>query len=67
MIADETPPHPQDDPAEPQLAAANDNGERKTSIDAQLLAVARAIGRQIACEELASLSAANDNHPESAS
>jgi len=68
MIADETPPDPQDDPAEPQLAAANDNdGARKTSIDARLLTVARAIGRQIACEELASLSAANDNHPESAS
>lgn len=67
MIADETP-RPHDESPEPEIDASNDNdGVCKVTIDPHLLAIARAIGRQIAREELASLSAANDNHPKGAS
>ncbi len=68
MIADETPPRSHDELPGPQIEAANDNdGMRKSAIDPRLLAIARAIGRQIAREELACLRAANDNYPKGAS
>ncbi len=68
MIADETPPRPHDALPDPQIEAANDNeSTRKCALDPRLLTIARAIGRQIAREELACLRAANDNHPEGAS
>jgi hypothetical protein len=67
MIADEIPPHRQRDPSEQHFEAADDNdGACKTSVDPRLLTIARAIGRQIAREELVSLKAANDNNPEGA-
>ena len=49
-------------PASQPLAAANDNGaDAKPTVDPRILAVARAIGRQIARERLNQMQAANDN------
>lgn len=46
------------------LAAANDNGANaKPTVDPRILVVARALGRQIAREQLKQLQAANDNTP----
>lgn len=54
----ETPAHPC------HLEAANDNGcPPATTTDPMLLAIARAIGRQIAREAIAAMPAANDNRP----
>jgi len=54
----ETPAHPC------HLEAANDNGgPPATTTDLRLLAIARAIGRQIAREAIAAMPAANDNQP----
>ena len=51
-------------PASQPLAAANDNGaDAKPTVDPRILVVARAIGRQIAREQLHQLQAANDNTP----
>ena len=51
-------------PASEPLAAANDNGaDAKTTVDLRILVIARAIGRQIAREQLDQLQAANDNTP----
>ena len=62
MIADETPALPDDDPSESQIKAANDNGtETASALDPRILAIARAIGRQIAREQVRILRAANDN------
>ena len=62
MIADETPALPDDDLAEPQIKATNDNGtETASALDPRILAIARAIGRQIAREQMRTLRAANDN------
>jgi hypothetical protein len=48
-----------------QPSAANDNGkgEARPRIDAAVLRIARLIGRQIAREEFARQTAANDNRP----
>jgi hypothetical protein len=65
MIADETPPQPLDEPQNLALAAANDNDDTSAAaIDPHILTIARAIGRQIAREEMMSRRAANDNNPE---
>ena len=51
-------------PASQPLAAANDNGgDAKPTVDPRILVIARAIGRQIAREQLHQLQAANDNTP----
>jgi hypothetical protein len=49
------------EPSRPQ--AANDNGASPASIDARILTIARALGRQIAREQLKKIAAANDNDP----
>jgi hypothetical protein len=65
MIADETPPQPLDEPQNLPSAAANDNnGALAAAVDPYILTIARAIGRQIAREELKGRRAANDNNPE---
>jgi hypothetical protein len=65
MIADETPPFPDDEPPKRRLEAANNNdGDRIVAIDPRVLDIARAVGRQLAREELDSMNAANDNHRE---
>ena len=47
------------------LSAANDNGhEASASIDPRIILIARALGRQIAREQLDRLDAANDNTPQ---
>ena len=64
MIADETPALPDDDLPEPPIKAANDNGngtETASALDPRILAIARAIGRQIAREQMRMLRADNDN------
>ena len=51
-------------PASQPLAAANDNGaDAKPTVDPRILVVARAIGRQIAREQLNQMETANDNTP----
>jgi hypothetical protein len=46
----------------PQTQAANDNkGAPAVPIDARILTIARALGRQIAREQLRRMRAANDN------
>jgi hypothetical protein len=52
---------PEREPPRPQ--AANDNKSSAAPIDARILTIARALGRQIAREELKRLRAANDNDP----
>lgn len=62
MIADETPPRNDDAPPRLVLEVANDDtGATAIEVDPRVLAVARAIGRQIALEDLKALRAANDN------
>lgn len=65
MIEEETDAaNPETLPASQPLAAANDNGaDAKATVDPRILVVARAIGRQIAREQLKQLQAANDNTP----
>ncbi len=64
MIADETPPQSLDEPPRPPSDAANDNdGVTAAEMDTHTLRIARALGRQIAREELKSRKAANDNNP----
>ena len=44
------------------LAAANDNGANaRPAIDPRILVIARAIGRQIARDQIEEMQAANDN------
>jgi hypothetical protein len=63
MTVDETPLQPLDAPPRPPSAAANDNnGAPAAVIDPHILTIARALGRQIAREELKSRRAANDNN-----
>ena len=65
MIVDETPPPSLEEPARPPPVAANDNiGAPAALIDTHILTIARALGHQIAREELESRKAANDNTPE---
>jgi hypothetical protein len=52
------------EPEPPQPQAANDNGASSAPIDARILTIARALGRQIAREQLRKISAANDNDPD---
>jgi hypothetical protein len=63
MIPDECPPHrPETERSDPLPSPANDNGSTAaTPIDPRILVIARAIGRQIALEQLDKLQAANDN------
>ena len=66
MIEDEINPHSSEAvPASRPSRPANDNGpDLKPVIDPRILSVARAIGRQIAREQLDQLEAANDNTPD---
>jgi hypothetical protein len=53
---------PEAQPPRPQ--AANDNkGAPVAPIDARILTIARALGRQIAREQIKRMRAANDNDP----
>ena len=65
MTEDETDAaNPISAPASQPLAAANDNGtDERPAVDPRILVIARAIGRQIAREQLHQLQAANDNTP----
>ncbi len=65
MTEDETDSaNPVAAPASQPLPAANDNGtDVRTTVDPRILAIARAIGRQIAREQFHQLQAANDNTP----
>jgi hypothetical protein len=66
MLPDETLPRDQNNPLNEPLVAANDAvGVAIDDIDPHIRAIAQAIGRQIAHEELASRKATNDNAPES--
>jgi hypothetical protein len=59
MIEEEIP---ESEPPSQRLRPVNDNdGEAAGGIDARILIIARAIGRQIAREQLSKLGAANDN------
>jgi hypothetical protein len=51
------------EPEPPGPKAANDNNAAPASVDARILTIARALGRQIAREQLKKISAANDNDP----
>lgn len=66
MIPDESaPPHPETEAPSPLLKAANDNGgAAATPIDRRILIIARAIGRQIAREQLDRIPADNGHRPE---
>ena len=66
MIEDEiNPDSPDAVPVSRPSRPANDNGpDVKPVIDRRILSVARAIGRQIAREQLDQLEAANDNAPD---
>ena len=56
--------NPESVPASQPLAAANDNGtDERPAVDPRILVIARAIGRQIAREQLDQTQAANDNTP----
>lgn len=49
-------------PASQRLPAANDDGsDAKPTVDPRILVVARAIGRQIARDQIEEMQAANDN------
>jgi hypothetical protein len=65
MIEDEKSTEGAESSAPPPLTAANDNGHgaRDKSMDKRILLVARALGRQIAREQLDRFKAANDNPP----
>ena len=52
---------PEPEPPRPQ--AANDNGASPASVDARILTIAAALGRQIAREQLRKMPATNDNDP----
>ena len=66
MIPDECPASRSEIEAQsPLLKPANGNGSKTaTSVDPRILIIARAIGRQIAREELNNLQAANDDRRE---
>ena len=66
MTEDETgSANPAAAPASQPLPAANDNGaDAKPSVDSRILVIARAIGRQIARNQLNQLQEANDNTPQ---
>jgi hypothetical protein len=53
---------PEAQPPLPQ-AANDNNGASAALIDARILTIARALGRQIAREQLKSMRPANDNGP----
>jgi len=65
MVADESPPlRPETEAPSPLPKPANDNGSAAAApIDPRILIIARAIGRQIARDQLDALLAANDNRP----
>ena len=65
MTEDETEPaNPVAVPASQPLAAANDDGtDERPTVDLRIRVVARAIGRQIAREQLNQMETANDNTP----
>jgi hypothetical protein len=64
MIPEESPT-PETEPSSHRPEPANDNGgAAAVAIDPRILIIARAIGRQIAREQLDTLPAANDNRPD---
>ena len=65
MIPDESPPpRPETEALGPCVKPANDNGgATAAAIDPRILIIARAIGRQIARDQLDTLREANDNRP----
>ena len=65
MIPDESsPPRPETEALSPLLKPGNDNGSAAVApIDPRILIIARAIGRQIARDQLDTLREANDNRP----
>ena len=64
MIEDEKSTEDPESLSRPPLTAANDNGHGASErIDTRILLVARAIGRQIAREQLNQMETANDNTP----
>jgi len=66
MIPDESPPpRPETEATSPLLQPANDNAcAAAAPIDPRILVIARAIGRQIARDQLDTLPSANDNKPD---
>ncbi len=65
MIEDEKSTEDPESLPLPSLTAANDNGHgARGNIDTRILLIARALGRQIAREQLDRLEAANDNTPQ---
>jgi hypothetical protein len=65
MIPDESPLRPETEALVPRLKPANDNGgPAAAAIDPRILIIARAIGRQIARDQLDTLREANDNRPQ---
>jgi hypothetical protein len=67
MIPDDVPaPGAKPETPSADLEAGNDDdrGMGATMIDPRILVIARAIGRQIAREQLGKRQAANDNRPE---
>ena len=66
MIPDECPPpRPEIEASSAPLEPANDTGVKAAvPVDPRILMIARAIGRQIARDQLATLPAANDNGPD---
>ena len=64
MIDDEKTTEDPDGLPRARLFAANDNGQvPRESIDTRIFLIARALGRQIAREQLENAEAANDNSP----
>lgn len=63
MIPDECPPPRQEiEASSPPLQPANDNSVKgAVPVDPRVLAIARAIGRYIARQQLKALQAANEN------
>ena len=66
MPEDETDAaNPASAPASQPLSVANDNGtDGRPTVDPRILVIARAIGRQIAREQIEEMEAANDNAPQ---
>ena len=66
MVPDKSPPpRPETEAASPLLKPANEYAcAAAAPIDPRVLIIARAIGRQIARDQLDALPAANDNRPD---
>ncbi len=67
MMADKPPSSSDDQHSDCEHRAVNDNGtDGRATMDPRLLTIARAIGKQMAREQLKLAEAANDNDPEDA-